>query len=102
MAATDPNGVLPTPEQPAPFESGDRVLVRGGPMSGQIALFDRMLDNAKCVILVDWLGRYCPVSCFVEDLLKQPNAVAPKPPKKKRRRHRHRPPKFVRETNTTA
>ena len=78
------------PEPEARFEAGDYVLIRGnGVLAGQFALYDRPLGDGKSMVMIDWLGRYCPVAIPDDDLLERPK-VAPKPASRKRRRRRRR------------
>lgn len=90
MAVTDQNGVLPIPEATSRFTRGDPVRIRGnGLLAGHAAVFDRMLDGGKAIVMVDWFGRPCPTPVLMDDLLAEPKLEV-KPAKRRRHRRGHR------------
>jgi transcription antitermination factor NusG len=93
LAATDANGVLPTPPIASPrFNFGDRVIIRGmGILAGQSASFQHAIDVDRCIVDVDWMGRMVPVAVDECDLISEIKATNLASPRKRRRRHR--PPK---------
>jgi len=90
LMAVCPDGVLPTPEPESPFHKDDVVLIRS--LSGQPAVFDRALNEAEAIVLVEWLGRSVPTTVSFDDLIKRPDLIpsSPKPRRKRHRRRKHR------------
>jgi hypothetical protein len=89
LLARSSNGVLSLPEIPARFHQGERVLIRGaGPLAGQTATFQHLIDENSALVEIDWLGRWCPVNIDERDL--DHEHEAPKPGRRKRRRRRRR------------
>ena len=55
--------VLPINDAPSlRFRVGQQVLIRGqGLLAGQIGLFQHLVDEVNCIVLLEWLGRWVPM-----------------------------------------
>jgi hypothetical protein len=84
----DDEDVLPSPNKPsARFKLGDRVMIRGSTMlAGYPAIFQHAVDESRAIVLIDWMGRWCPVGVDERDLENELTEA----PRRKRRRRRGR------------
>lgn len=86
----DHDGVLPTPDKSSTrFKSGDHVMIRGASMlAGHPAIYQHAVDETRAVILILWMGRWCPTAIDERDL--ENETKPPEAPRRKRRRRRGR------------
>lgn len=66
-----PEGILPESALPVSqrFKSGDQVRIYGATAAqGTTGTFQKLVDVGQAVVLIDWMGRWVPVSVDERDL----------------------------------
>jgi hypothetical protein len=94
VAMVDANGVFPTTETLSRrFKSGQRVRIIGtSALAGQLATFERMIDNDIALVLIPWLGRSVPLSLDERDLMPENHSGVTRRKRRGRRNRRRSNP----------
>ena len=63
VRGADDEDVLPVAEAPSMrFRNGQRVVIQWtGLLAGQVGVFQHLVDEVNCIVLLEWLGRWVPM-----------------------------------------
>lgn len=88
VASADAEGVLPTAELLHPrFRAGQPVRIRGASLlAGHAALFQNLISDTDAIVLIDWMGRWVPITVDERDLVSE--VISRRSSRKRQRRRR--------------